>query len=326
MSKRILSLLAILTLSGCATPIDDSAPVDEEGEEEVEVGSAEDDDSAPVDEEGEENVGSAQDAVTGTSCSSMNTEAMKVLAAINDIRTKMGMPALNCSDTIQKAAIAHAKYQGINDLPGHQEIPGKPGFTGAHFSQRMDAAGYNGIPMTEVICAGCGGIQAVDAFMNSVYHRTPFVSFYAKSYGFGRYVIGGLSQYATIDFGAGGSAPSATKRVVWPSANATGVPTTFDCTTESPNPCDAGLTEVGSPISLTGGSNLTVTSTKLVKAGTATGLALMVRKNSNDSKIPPSQVYMIPKSPLKPATTYTATVKGSLNNTSFTKTWSFTTQ
>lgn len=323
MSKRILSLLAILTLSGCATPIDDSAPFDEEGEEEPENGgSAEDDGSAPFDEEDEENVGSARDAVTGTSCSSMNAQATKVLAAINDIRTKMDMPAINCSDTVQKAARAHAKYQGLNGLPGHTEVPGKPGFTGVHFWERLDAAGYNGLVLTEVICGSCSGEEAVNVFMNTVYHRDPFVSFDTKSFGFGGYSL----QYATIDFGAGGSAPSKTKRVVWPTAGATGIPTTFDCTTESPNPCDAGLTKVGYPISLTGGSDLTVTSTKLVKAGTATGLAHMVLKNSNDVKIPKSQVYMIPKAPLKPATQYTATVKGSLNNTSFTKTWSFTTQ
>jgi hypothetical protein len=158
--------------------------------------------------------------------------------------------------------------------------------------------------------------------MNSVYHRTRFVSYWTNSFGFGSK----NSKFTTIDFAYGSSAPSPTSRAVWPTAGATGVPTTFDCTTEGPNPCDPGFTLVGSPISLTGASDLTITSTKLVKAGTTTALPHMVRDTSYDSRIPLEQVYMIPKSPLKSATKYTATVKGSLNNVSFTNTWSFTTK
>ena len=187
-------------------------------------------------------------------------------------------------------------------------------------------AGYNtqaqNVSIGEVICAGCNGVEAVNAFMNNVYHREPFITFGTKNFGYGDV----NSKFVTIDFGVGTSTAPLTARAVWPAPGATGIPTTFDCTTESQNPCDAGLTEVGYPLSLSAGSwKLTVASTKLVKAGTTLGLPHMVRKYG-DAHIRYDQMFMIPKSPLKPATKYTATVKGSLEGVSFTKKWSFTTK
>jgi hypothetical protein len=303
MSKLVLSLLAVITLSGCVAPADEVELFDDE----------------------EEEADSVQQAVTGTKCSTMSTDATAALAAIDSVRTKMGMAAINCDNKIQHAAINHAKYQGLNNVMTHQEVAGKQGFTGVNFWDRMKYTGFAGSAMNEVISGGGGGTAVVNQFMNSVYHRVPFVSFQAKSYGFGNYISGATNKYGTIDFASGGSAPSPTTTVVWPSVNATGVPKSFSCNTESPNPCNAGQTVVGSPISLTGGSDLTITSTKIVKKGTATGLAHLVRTNSFSGYIPKTQVYLIPNAPFAAATSYTATVTGSLNGSAFTKTWSFTT-
>lgn len=328
MSKRSLSVLAILTLSGCATPAADSAPFDEEDEEEVSVGSAEEEDGAPfdgADGEAEENVGSAQDAVTGTSCSGMTQDAKAVLTKINEVRTKMGMHALNCNDALQKSASKHAKYQGIHKKSGHKEEPGKEGFTGIHSWERMKNAGYNGPVMGEGICGGCDGPTAFNTWMNSVYHRDNLVSFFVKSYGYGSYKVNQVPRYATINYANDGSPPSPTARAVWPAAGETDIPTTFTCSTEIPTPCLPGDTVVGYPISLTGGSDLTVSSTKILEAGKK-AIPHRVLKSSNNVKIPKSQVYMLPNDELKPATSYTVKVNGSLDKTVFEKTWSFKTR
>ncbi len=298
MLKHTLSLLAVIALSGCVAP-------------------GEPDESSDDDED----VGSAEEAVSGAACSTMTTDAQKALAAINDVRTKMGMPAINCNDKIQKAAINHAKYQGLNNTMTHQEVQGKPGFTGVNFWDRMTAAGFQGSAAYEVISGNATGSGTVSSLMDTVLHRVPFASFWSGSYGFGNYVSGGTAKYGTIDFANISGSPSAGARAIWPIANATGVKTSFNCTSESPNPCDAGYTVVGYPISLSAGSGLTNVVTKLVKTGSATGLGHMKKIVANNT-----QVYLIPKAQLAASTSYTVTVSGTQNGSNFTKTWSFKTQ
>lgn len=297
MLKHTFSLLAVIALSGCVAPMDQ-------------------DDSSD-----DEDVGSAEEAVTGASCSSMTTDAKDALTAINSVRTKMGMPAINCNNQIQTAAINHAKYQGLNNTMTHQEVQGKSGFTGVNFWERMTAAGFNGSAAYEVISGAGTGAGTVNGLMDTVLHRVPFASYWSGSYGFGNYVSGGAAKYGTIDFANISGSPSASARAIWPVASATGVKTSFNCTSESPNPCDAGYTVVGYPISLSAGSGLTNVITKLVKTGTATGLGHMKKIVANNT-----QVYLIPKSPLAASTSYTVTVSGTQNGANFSKTWSFKTQ
>jgi uncharacterized protein YkwD len=306
MFKRAMSLFAVLALSGCTAA----------------------DGTAADGEEADENVDSAEEAVVGTACSNQNADAQAVKAAIDAVRTAAGMSALNCNDTIQKGAIAHAKYTALNGgIQTHVEVSGKPGFTGVNFWERMYAAGFPqgtnaNAPGGEVIGSGKGSeaITGQYGFMNTVFHRMVFVSFDTKAYGFGNYVSGGTSKYGTIDFSKDFTAPKTTAISTWPKNGANGVLTTFNCATEIPNPC-SGL--VGYPISISGGDNLTILTHTLKQNGTS--VAHTYRSNANDMSFSKQHFFMIPSAPLAKNATYAATVTGKVGNASFSRSWSFTT-
>ena len=298
MFKQAISLFAVLALAGCAVPFD---------------------------EEGDENVDAAEEAVTGTNCSSPSADAKAVQAAMDSVRTKAGMSALTCNNNIRTGAIAHANYQHLNGGT-HVEVSGKSGFYAANFWERMKKAGFNGPAMSEVIISGGYGpnvITGPSGWMNTVYHRVPFVSYQAKSYGFGNYGSGASSTHGTIDFSSDGAAAPTTALSYWPMNGETGVWTTFSCTSESPNPCDSGFNNVGYPLSITGGGTVVLSSHTITGGGVT--IAHWYRTHAFSGYIPTSQVYLLPQTPLAKNTKYTVNLIGTVSGVPFGGSWAFTT-
>jgi uncharacterized protein YkwD len=307
-SLSILTLTAVFAYSGCAS-------VDSNEEDPLAGDIAEDD----------EDVGSAEQAATAAACTNETQDAKDARVAMNNARTLMGMPAIDCLNSIRDAAVNHANYQGLNSVLSHTEVEGKPGFTGVNGIDRMKAAGFVGNGAGESISTGGKGGNSVGILMNQVSHRVPFASYTSGTYGFGNTFINGVARYATFDFGLRDS-PNKDARAVWPAVNATGVKTSFTCGAENPNPCgtDANGVKVtgtvGYPLSLSAGAVLKDVTTKLVK--TSNGTVLAHWKRMEDANM---QVYLIPKAQLAALTKYTVTVTGTQNGAPFTKTWSFTT-
>lgn len=265
-------------------------------------------------------------AVYGKKCTTMTADDLEAWEDIAILRGKTKMGAIDCVDTIQKASANHANYIQLNGGKlTHDEVAGNPGFTGAKFYDRMKAAGFAGpgSPMFEVIHSlgdGHGSILGESGWVNTLYHRIPFVAFGAKGYGFGN----NTGKWATVDFSSGGSAPSPTAVATWPVDGDTGVWTTFRCASEIPNPLP-GQTLAGYPISLTGAGNLTITEREITQAGAVVEHVFLAKGSDSTGLIPASQAYLIPKAPLMRSTKYDVHVKGTVGTTPFDLAWSFTT-
>jgi len=268
--------------------------------------------------------------VYGAKCSSMSDGDTKAWEEIAVVRGKLGMGALDCNDAITKAAFGHSSYIVQNGgALTHTQTAGKPGFTGVNFWDRMKAAGFTGpgSAMFEVVHSlpdPHGAILGEGGWVNSLYHRIPFVSFGAKSYGWGAAGTGRPAA-ATIDFASGGAAAAAGTVAVWPVDGETEVWSTFRCASESPNPLP-GQTNAGYPVSLTGAAVLDLSEHTIAPAdGAALEHVLLSKTTDKTGLIPAEQIFLIPKDPLAKSTKYNVTVKGTVGGTPFGKTWTFTT-
>lgn len=264
-------------------------------------------------------------AVYGAKCGTMSADDLKAWQDIAIVRGKAKMGALDCIDTIQKASNAHANYMQLNGGLTHQEVSGKAGFTGVNFWDRMKAAGFTGPggAMFEVIHSlgdGHGAILGESGWINTLYHRIPFVSYGAKGFGFGN----NTGKWATVDFSSGGATPSATAVSTWPVDGDTAVWTTFRCASEIPNPLP-GQTYAGYPISLTGAKALAITEHVITQGTTTVDHAFLTKATDGAGLVPDSQVYLIPKTPLLKSTRYDVKVSGTVGGAAFSQAWSFVT-
>lgn len=264
-------------------------------------------------------------AVYGAKCTGWDANEQKAWEEVAIVRGKLAMGALDCNDAITKAGRAHSKYIELNGGGlTHTEDAAKPGYTGVNFWDRMKAAGFTGpgSAMFEVVHSisdAHGAILGEGGWINTLYHRIPFVSFGAKGYGFGA-----STKASTIDFSSGGAKAAAGTLATWPVDGDTAVWTTFRCASEVPNPLP-GQTFAGYPISLTGAGALTITE-HTVDAGAGPIEHVMLMKGADSTGlIPADQVYLIPKAPLKTSTKYTVKVAGTNGGAAFSKAWVFTT-
>lgn len=265
-------------------------------------------------------------AVYGAKCTGMSANELKAWTDVAIVRGKAKMGAIDCIDAIQTAARNHSHYMEVNGLLTHTEDASKPGYTGVNFWDRMSAAGFGGpgSAMFEVahsINDGDGSILGEGGWINTLYHRIPFVSFGAGGYGFGA----GASAYSTMDFASGGSTPSPSTISTWPVDGDTEIWTTFRAASEIPNPLP-GKTNAGYPVSITGGAALSVSTHTLTDpSGTAIDHALITKATDSSGLVPDSQAYLIASNPLNPTTKYTAHFAGTSGGAAFDVTFSFTT-
>jgi hypothetical protein len=273
-------------------------------------------------------------AVYGAKCTGMNANELTAWEEIAVIRGKAKMAALDCIDPIQTAARNHSHYSELNGwVLTHQETAGKPGFTGVQFWDRMKAAGFTGpgYAMFEVAHSTGNAHASVlgeSGWINTLYHRIPFVSYGAKSYGYGGAGTG-YPGSSTIDFGSGGTIPAAKTISTWPVDGDTNVWTTFKCGSEIPNPLP-GKSVAGYPVSITGGGTLDITTHTLTDpAGTELAHVFITYKNDPYSAtsplVPKDQAYLITSSVLKPSTKYVAHFAGTSGGQPIDVTISFTT-
>src|SRR5436309_2528307 len=99
------------------------------------------------------------------------------LARANEFRARAGLPPLQGDAAITTATQNHANYYALNhaDPPAianpHNEVAGKPGFTGVNFWDRLQAAGFSGNATAEVMHFLGDPRASVNGWMASVFHR-----------------------------------------------------------------------------------------------------------------------------------------------------------
>ena len=255
---------------------------------------------------------------------------------INYRRAQAGMPTLTRNELLDRAAAGHSEYQKANNIVSHEQVAGKPGFTGVNQGDRMVAAGYvynrGTYAYGEVISATSNGsgFYMAEELITAIYHRFVIFEPKFKEVGTGSARTNAGYTYFTTNFASiNGYGPGIGSRnvVTWPYDGQAKVTTNFFSDYEAPDPVP-NLNEVGYPVSVhadidvnlvvqsftmrpRGGSNL---ETRLIKAG----------ENTNARSSPAAAI--VPLAVLKANTTYDVAFTGTLNGVPLTKSWFFTTK
>lgn len=237
--------------------------------------------------------------------------ALEAIYRANCYRNLLGLDLGLLDAKLNAAAQAHADYMQKNKTLDHSEQAGKPGYTGDQVWDRAEAAGRAlkaGESIGEVISQGTSPSEAVDGWMNSVYHRTPFASPEWIAAGFGQ--AGNYSSMTTLQ----AFPNSFEEAVIYPVNGQIDVPASFSSDQEYPDPAP-GADLVGPPITVTfasseyrGGQNWF--DAQLVSA-TLTGPdgdeALITLVPDEDEWLG-TMIALLPERPLTPGATYTAAV------------------
>jgi hypothetical protein len=240
------------------------------------------------------------------------TTEKKVLDKINAYRKSCGFGPVTMDDKLSKGCQLHCEYLAKNKAQGHEEDQKKPGYTAEGAQAGMSSCVHYREPL-----------EAVDGWMNSVYHRTPILNPGLQRVGLGYAKSEG--SYCALDVKrgvAGGRWPDA---IIYPPDKAKGVPTSF--AGESPSPLPNGFGDAGYPLTAqfregTGIKDAEAT----IKDGSGKSLETYVLTPDNgDATYIHNTIGVFAKGAFSAKTTYTVTISAKVGGKAWTRTWSFTT-
>lgn len=281
---------------------------------------------------------------TGTSAAQLSAQELNGPTASGDLasdglnwinyrRTQAGLGVLRRDARIERAALAHAVYQQLNNLVTHDEDPARTGYTGVTAQDRLRAAGY---PLDteanadgEVIAATAepDGFAAAEGLMSAIYHRYLMLEpRFDLAGSAGTHRAGGY-YWLNVNFAATrdsrGLGPG--RLVVWPAPDQKNVRTSFLSNEETPDPLD-GRNEVGFPVSVHADSGSTVHVGRFViRERGGADLPVKLLERGSDSETPASAAAIIPLAVLRKGLTYDVEFGGTLDGTPVERSWSFST-
>jgi hypothetical protein len=242
----------------------------------------------------------------------------------------MALNPINFDAALNQAAQAHSDYCSQNSAwcPGwHQEEQGHPGFTGVNFWERMSAAGYAGSAAFEVMAPGVGPEGSIQMWMETVYHRTPFISPEVDETGYG-----GGTSYDTMDFGCCGPYDAALV-TSYPVHDQAGVPTAWYGNEGPTPPAPSGGWPSGPVLSVVfpPGATVAISAEELFDASCAAVPHLAGGTGLPDvglelGFLPDRGLVLYANDPLQGGASYTVNVEYTLDGTPGHRTFRFTTQ
>lgn len=252
-------------------------------------------------------------------------------------RQQMGLPTVTRNPRIDEAALGHSNYQTLNGIT-HDQVTGKPGFTGVTLLERLGAANYqftqNSGAYGEVIVRtrNPSGFVGSEDLITAIYHRFVIFEPAFKELGSAAAVSPEGFVYVTTNFVVNGLAPvlGAGNLVTYPFANQQSVPLNFFSDSESPDPI-ADRNEVGYPISV----HADITSTIDVQSFTirprgGAPLQVQLLERDTDAHMSRSNVVgaaaIVPLEVLMSGTTYDVEFIGTVDGIPANRSWSFTTR
>lgn len=264
----------------------------------------------------------------------VNDMALDALNWFNFRRQQAGLNPLSRNPLLEIAASGHSLYQSTNDVISHEQIQGKPDFTGAKLGDRLQRAGYrfnrSSYSYGEVITAtgNTSGVLAAQDLLTAIYHRFVVLEprFTEADAGFAqrpeKYI------YFTTNFAANGLGPGLGQGglVVYPFSNQTKVARNFYSDREIPDPVPE-KNEVGYPVSV----HADITSKVEVQSFTLqprdqANVAIKLLSHATDKHTPASAAALVPLEVLAAQTTYDVRFVGTVDNIPVVRAWSFTTQ
>lgn len=257
-------------------------------------------------------------------------EQLRALERVNRYRKAAGLEPLAYEERLAAAAAGHGTYLAANPdqvaVDGHRQEPGTPHFIGEAVGDRARYFAYDGGSF-EVINFVDRAEEAIDGWMETLYHRIPLIHPGMSVMGYG--VAG--ERGANVNVLLTGPFGAEKGMVRWPHAGQTGVVPMWDGL-ESPDPFDlypGTAKPVGYPITLTFGGrprSLRLTAWSLTGPG---GEEPVLRFDPvNDPRLDDT-VALIPVAPLRAGASYTVQMRGQVDlgegTQPFDETWSFTT-
>lgn len=244
---------------------------------------------------------------------------IEIFNRINEIRSQVGLGLLMQSTKLDIAAQGHSNYQVLNNVQSHDQIIGRPGYTGVDLGIRAASAGYDALTMAEVISyAGeLGGRGQVENLMAAAYHRSAFLNYKYRDIGIGEAFYQNSQTVNAMVINVAYSLPlkeqgSSVPYVLWPQNNST-IPRLTN-PPEIPKP--PGL---GYPVSINFDPNKAITVDKFeLKEGGAQIETHFIEPETGF-------VMLSPRLSLKPLTKYTVVFEGSLDSKPLIVNWSFNT-
>lgn len=253
-------------------------------------------------------------------------ESLRALAWVNKYRAAAGLAPMTYDQSLGLAAAGHARYLAENHLQGHYQQPGTPLYFGYAPADRVSYYGYVG-GVSEVVHFVDRAEEAVDGWMETIYHRIPLIHPGNRVMGYGH--AGRESRANVIEAGPGDDAD---QTVLWPHPGQTGVPVQWSGL-EEPDPLrlyPGTEGPVGYTVTLTFGrapTHLTLRTAAMTGPGGA-GVSVMRFSPENDEHLRDT-VALIPYKPLQPGSTYSVRLAGTVDYgegpVAYDRQWSFTT-
>jgi uncharacterized protein YkwD len=167
--------------------------------------------------------GQTASARTTVEAAAVDASAVHWLDRLNSYRATAGLGPVSEVGTWSEGARLHSSYLALNNVSGHSETPGAPGYSdaGAH-------AGINGNVIASS-ASSIAGSSAIDSWMAAPFHALGMIDPRLTATGFGIASEGasgtGIRSAATLDIirGLNYSIPWPSTPIIWP-ANGTTVP------------------------------------------------------------------------------------------------------
>ena len=258
------------------------------------------------------------------------------VAYLNAMRQNVGLAALPGNSGLVTSSLDHATYLVDNEVYGHTETSGLPGFTGINPQTRIEATGTYSM-MGEVVVAGQpaafdDSLSPVETLFDAPFHRIVMLDDFT-SMGVA-YMANASWEAFNIDFGtdSADTLPQ-TALVAYPYAGEQGVPSTWFAN-EDPNPFASAaqyeLTTVGYPITIQGGFGTTLSAMNFtITAANGDSVPCLPQTPQTTPGELSNAALCVPYAPLASDTTYTVHVTGVLTATGQTHPidvmWTFTT-
>jgi len=240
-------------------------------------------------------------ALDDRACPDEDQDTADARRAIARARAMVALPPMRCDAAASGAAAGHCRYLITNGELTHFQTTGRPAFTAVTFEARLALQRFSELPAGEVIAniTGAAAVEGPRGFLNSVYHRAPFLRTESSSFGYGH-----IDACATIDFGRKTEDARAPERVVvWPPDGSKNVPAVFYAAAERPNPVP-GRSLVGYPVSLIRESALVALSAEIQGPAGVLDAVLVTAKTDPEHLVRPGEAHLVPTAPLLPYTEY----------------------
>ena len=245
---------------------------------------------------------------------------------INAFRASLGLGLWSQNLLLDKAAKNHVDYELLNREYGHDETPGKPGFTGVDATERAVFAGYSSSYWVGDL--GTATVGSVRTLINTVYHRSYLMSQEMSEVG----IANSPNPTDPVQFISFSNAlkiqsNASDYQAVYPLDGQTNVPVFMMGESVDPFP---EIPLPSSPISFASvaGSKLSVTHFTVTQEGQDSPLPTQLRTQDNDPNpgyLPAHEAYLVGIVPFATYTTYQVHFDGLIDSTPVSRDWHFTT-